>query len=239
MARQFLLLLLGLLLVGVSIAAALDTSRRRLRGGAGRDEAWEGTYDDDDIDDDSEVAAFFAAAEDMDGQEPLTSTTPTAALADAPPPPPLTSAATLQQGPVQAPPTLDRWISYGTKPDDRTYYFTGDAKPIWESVDGEIRFNGHPFHVKGINWFGFETDTRVLHGLDVHDADFYLDMLRENGFNLLRIPISLAAALDLDSRPLYHYFVDPNFRGKTVGELLQVRVVFCEELTTPTHTHTN
>lgn len=50
-------------------------------------------------------------------------------------------------------------------------------------------------------------------------------MLREHSFNLLRIPISLEAALDLDSRPRYAYFADPKFRDKTVGELLQ-RVIY-------------
>lgn len=65
----------------------------------------------------------------------------------------------------------------------------------------------------------------VLHGLDAHDANFYLDMLRDHGFNLLRIPISLAAALDLDARPRYSYFTDLKFREKSIGELLQVRYV--------------
>lgn len=68
----------------------------------------------------------------------------------------------------------------------------------------------------------FSTPHSVLHGLDLHGANFYLDLLREHGFNLLRIPISLAAALNLDLRPRYHYFADATFRDKTVGQLLQV-----------------
>ena len=61
----------------------------------------------------------------------------------------------------------------------------------------------------------------VVHGLDTHGADFYLDLLRDHGFNLLRLPISLAAALDLDSYPRYHFFHDATFRGRTVRQLLQ------------------
>jgi len=100
--------------------------------------------------------------------------------------------------------------------------FRRDDLPLWESVQGEVRFNGLPYHIKGVNWFGFETDTRVFHGLDVHTLGFYLDFLRAEDFNLLRLPISLAAALNLDSYPSYHYFQDPVLRGKTVRQLLEI-----------------
>jgi len=100
--------------------------------------------------------------------------------------------------------------------------FRGDLPPLWESVQGEVRLNGLPFHIKGVNFFGFETDTRVFHGLDTHTLDFYLNFLRAEDFNLLRLPISLAAALDLDSYPRYHYFQDPVLRGKTVRQLLEI-----------------
>lgn len=100
--------------------------------------------------------------------------------------------------------------------------FRADRPPLWESEQGEVRLNGLPFHIKGVNFFGFETDTRVFHGLDTHTLDFYLDFLRAEDFNLLRLPVSLAAALDLDSYPRYHYFQDPVLRGKTVRQLLEI-----------------
>jgi len=100
--------------------------------------------------------------------------------------------------------------------------FRRDRPPLWESMHGEVRLNGLPFHIKGVNFFGFETDTRVFHGLDTHTLDFYLDFLRAEDFNLLRVPISLAAALDLDNYPRYHYFKDPVLRGKTVRQLLEI-----------------
>lgn len=263
MGRRFLCLLsilfLGFVLVTATMAVAAASSLpRHLRGRRGQgweeedeepDGGWEfdetDSYADahdqrDDNDDSMKVwSAYFANAEDMDREEP-----------------PSTAATTQQQtGPpasVLAPPgTNKRWISYNDEDLDPTLYFAGDVKPSWESVDGEIRLNGRPFHLKGISWFGFETDTRwvrlynfvnpsvyrrlmhfsshirfahsVLHGLDSHGTDFYLDLLRKHGFNLLRIPISLAVALNLDSRPRYSYFADPSFRGKTVGQLLQVR----------------
>ena len=138
------------------------------------DEAFGDGGDDDDFN----AASFFAAAEELEGHEPATTTT-TPAAADA-----ATTAATAtattattgaaaaaaaaaaatpQQGPlVLAPPTLNRWIAFDDVYDDPTLFFPGDAHPVWESVDGEVRLNGHPFHIKGISWFGIETDTRCV-----------------------------------------------------------------------------
>lgn len=61
----------------------------------------------------------------------------------------------------QDPANTNRWIGHDDDEyEDATYNFPGKVKPTWESVDGDIRLNGRPFHVKGISWFGCETDTR-------------------------------------------------------------------------------
>jgi endoglucanase len=46
------------------------------------------------------------------------------------------------------------------------------------------------FHVKGVSWFGFETQDFVVNGLWIHDMDFYVNILKENDINVLRIPFS-------------------------------------------------
>lgn len=43
---------------------------------------------------------------------------------------------------------------------------------------------------RGLSWFGFETQDFVVNGLWAHSMDYYLDRLRENGFNFLRVPFS-------------------------------------------------
>jgi hypothetical protein len=35
----------------------------------------------------------------------------------------------------------------------------------WRSEGGQLTVNGRRFHLKGVNYFGFETDTRYPHGL--------------------------------------------------------------------------
>ena len=39
------------------------------------------------------------------------------------------------------------------------------GRPVFESDGGELRVNGGRLHLKGVNFFGFETDSYTLHGL--------------------------------------------------------------------------
>ena len=68
----------------------------------------------------------------------------------------------------------------------------------WTSEEGELRVGGFPFHLKGISWFGFETQEAYPHGLWLGPgtADRILRSLRDNGFNALRIPFSAELALN-------------------------------------------
>lgn len=45
--------------------------------------------------------------------------------------------------------------------------------------------------VKGVNWFGFETNYYGLMCTWVHDIDWHVDKIRELGFNYIRLPFSV------------------------------------------------
>ncbi|KAF2077006.1 hypothetical protein CYY_001715 [Polysphondylium violaceum] len=66
----------------------------------------------------------------------------------------------------------------------------------FSSKDGGLWINDLPLKLKGINWFGFETETAVVHGLWARDYKSYLDLLAENHFNVIRIPFSLEVILN-------------------------------------------
>ena len=55
-----------------------------------------------------------------------------------------------------------------------------------------IDANGEPVRLTGVNWFGFETANRVVHGLWSRDYRSMLHQVRDLGFNALRIPWSNA-----------------------------------------------
>ena len=45
--------------------------------------------------------------------------------------------------------------------------------------------------IRGINWFGFETEYENLMCTWVHDIDWHLAKMKEIGFNYIRLPFSL------------------------------------------------
>jgi endoglucanase len=54
------------------------------------------------------------------------------------------------------------------------------------------------YKIKGINWFGLETECRCVHGLWIHDTAHYMDLLRGWSFNSIRVPVSFEIAMNLD-----------------------------------------
>ncbi|GMT11469.1 hypothetical protein PFISCL1PPCAC_2766, partial [Pristionchus fissidentatus] len=69
---------------------------------------------------------------------------------------------------------------------------------------------GFPLLLKGVNYFGFETESYAPHGLWLHDLDFYLDFIKQNDFNAIRVPFSL----DMVNDP------EPNLNCTTREQLL-------------------
>ncbi|MET9761401.1 cellulase family glycosylhydrolase [Streptomyces sp. NPDC006372] len=49
---------------------------------------------------------------------------------------------------------------------------------------------GQPVRIAGINWFGFETDSHVVHGLWARDYKSMIDQMKSLGYNTIRMPYS-------------------------------------------------
>ena len=45
--------------------------------------------------------------------------------------------------------------------------------------------------VRGINWFGYETEYKNLMCLWTHDIDWHLTTMKTVGFNFIRLPFSV------------------------------------------------
>lgn len=93
----------------------------------------------------------------------------------------------------------------------------------WTTKQNGIFYKDEPYHVKGINWFGAETECRVPHGLWVHSLDYYMDLMRSHNFNSIRIPFSYENAQNMDA------VVDdgcvslsPSLQGKTFRQALHM-----------------
>lgn len=70
----------------------------------------------------------------------------------------------------------------------------GDIRVPLSTDGGQIvDATGTPVVLGGVNWFGFETETHVVHGLWSRGYDQYLDQIAALGYNTIRLPWSVAA----------------------------------------------
>jgi endoglucanase len=100
--------------------------------------------------------------------------------------------------------------------------------------------DGAPVRLTGVNWFGFETANRAVHGLWSRDYRSMLRQVRDLGFNVVRIPWS-NAILEAGSKPNGITFsgADPYdgrapmnapLSGKTSLEVLDLVIAAAREL---------
>lgn len=101
------------------------------------------------------------------------------------------------------------------------------------SEDGLLKCNGQRFKLKGLSWFGVESNIHVLHGLWCQKLEFLLDWCVSNNFNAIRVPFSVEFALNLDGyqlidpnskQPTVDFDKNPTLKGLTCGQVLDLFV---------------
>lgn len=80
-----------------------------------------------------------------------------------------------------------------TRAAEENLYFHTDGNKIVDASGKEAVFNG-------LNWFGFETPNYSPHGLWTRSMDDVLDQIKEEGYNLIRLPFC-NQMFDEDSEP--------------------------------------
>src|SRR5437899_2773231 len=61
----------------------------------------------------------------------------------------------------------------------------------WHTDGAQILdVNNQPVRIAGINWFGFETQTFVVHGLENRNYKDMLNQIKSLGYNTVRLPYS-------------------------------------------------
>ncbi|KAK9822485.1 hypothetical protein WJX81_001062 [Elliptochloris bilobata] len=79
-------------------------------------------------------------------------------------------------------------------------------QPVSIANGGLVGVDGQPLALKGVNWFGFETDTNMVHGLwvgpNAYTEDFLTVMYRIQclGFNAVRLPMSFQVLYSMPPR---------------------------------------
>ncbi|HMN95615.1 MAG TPA: cellulase family glycosylhydrolase [Phycisphaerales bacterium] len=86
---------------------------------------------------------------------------------------------------------------------------------------------GNPVRITGINWFGFETGTRVVHGLWTRNWRSMLEQVRDLGFNTLRIPFSNEMLAPGATTNSINFALNPDLAGLSPIDVLDAIVAEC------------
>ena len=97
----------------------------------------------------------------------------------------------------------------------------GTGRGEWSTRENKVFYRDTAYQIKGINWFGAETDCHVPHGLWVHSLDYYLDLMRVHNFNSIRIPFSYESVENMDAVVQESCVtMSPSLQGKTFRQAL-------------------
>ncbi len=94
--------------------------------------------------------------------------------------------------------------------------------------------SGNQVRLTGIAWFGYETTNAVFHGIWSVTLESVLDKVADNGFNLLRIPISVQL-VNQWRKGVYpmsdsvNTYVNPGLTGKNSLEILDTAIAYCKQ----------
>src|SRR5262245_35299032 len=73
----------------------------------------------------------------------------------------------------------------GKQPETKLNYLHTSGNKIHDA-------SGKVVGLSGVNWFGFETETHVPHGLRMRNWEEMLDQIQELEYNVIRLPFSNA-----------------------------------------------
>lgn len=91
----------------------------------------------------------------------------------------------------------------------------------WTTSNYSIYYENTLYKIRGINWFGINNDCLCTNGLWVHDLDFYLDLIKDKGFNSIRIPLSMESIYAFN-QTVKKECVYPEIEQTTVSQFLHL-----------------
>ena len=97
---------------------------------------------------------------------------------------------------------------------------------------GKIMMGSSEIKLNGINWYGMnKTDMNSVHSLWLTPLDEYMQILKVNNFNAVRIVLSAQLMLNLDTEKVKgaNEAKNPGINGMTAGEFLDELVARLEE----------
>jgi endoglucanase len=100
---------------------------------------------------------------------------------------------------------------------------------MWSTVNGKIMVNGQPLVLKGLNYFGFETETYAPHGLWSYSLDNILDFVKNNNFNAIRFPFAMDMVRNNPTKPNVDCNANPTICHLNALDLMNAVIDKCAE----------
>lgn len=103
--------------------------------------------------------------------------------------------------------------------------------PEFFAKDNGLYIDDKKITLKGLNFFGMETEVYALHGLWQVPLKSLLDFIKTNNFNAVRVPLSVEVVLGFDTLKCksINTSVNPELTNITPGGLLDIFVKECEK----------
>ena len=90
--------------------------------------------------------------------------------------------------------------------------------------------SGNAVRITGVNWFGFETGSQVLHGLWSRDYHSMLDQVKSLGFNTLRIPFSNQMLSSGAATSGINFNANPDLQGLTPIQCMDKVIAYAGQI---------
>ena len=116
---------------------------------------------------------------------------------------------------------------FAAENDSNDDYLHTSGSKIYDSYGNEVRLTG-------IAWFGNETPNNSYHGLWANTLDGILDKVANNGFNILRVPLSVQLVNEWRNgrNPMpdsMNDYVNPDLKNKSTLEILDKSIAICKK----------
>ncbi|MBO0797568.1 MAG: glycoside hydrolase family 5 protein, partial [Blastocatellia bacterium] len=101
----------------------------------------------------------------------------------------------------------------------------------WHTSGNQILdANNQPVKIAGVNWFGFETNLYVPHGLFTRNYQDMLDQMKSLGFNAIRLPYC-NQMFDAGSTPNgIDFNMNPDLQGLNSLQIMDKIIAYCGQI---------
>jgi aryl-phospho-beta-D-glucosidase BglC (GH1 family) len=97
----------------------------------------------------------------------------------------------------------------------------------WNQI---VDVHGTPVRIAGVNWFGFETTTYVVHGLWARNYKDMMNQMAQLGFNTIRIPYSEDIFNPANVPNSINYSLNPDLQGLSSLQILDRIVAYAGQV---------